>query len=113
MESFHSVLKKEEIYLKHYSSFAFIFILRACLVSWRTQIFEGIFADFKAKIRRHTGVWQEFLTQKPTKFTEKTCGKDAEQALIFILTRIPISASEILHNTRSIDYTIFEWNDDP
>ena len=39
------------------------------------QIFEGIFADFKAKIRRHTGVWQEFLTQKPTKFTEKMRAK--------------------------------------
>lgn len=34
-------------------------------------IFEQIFFADKAKICRHTFVWQEFLTQYATKFAEK------------------------------------------
>ena len=36
------------------------------------RIFEQIFFADKAKICRHTFVWQEFLTQYATKFAEKT-----------------------------------------
>ena len=36
------------------------------------RIFEQIFLQTKAKICRHTFVWQEFFTQYATKFAEKT-----------------------------------------
>ena len=48
---------------------------RACSVSFYVRIFEHNFDEDKAKIRRHTVVWQGFLTQSSSKFAEKTCVK--------------------------------------
>ena len=55
--------------------------VRACSVSFYAQIFEHDFVSDKEKIRRHTVVWQGFLTLSPAKSAEKMCGKDAKQAL--------------------------------
>ena len=49
------------------------------------RIFEQFFAD-KAKICRHTFVWQEFLTQYATKFAEKTWIDAYEHELLFCVT---------------------------
>ena len=58
--------------------------VRACSVSFYAQIFEHDFVSDKEKIRRHTVVWQGFLTLSPAKSAEKMCGKDAKQALKMI-----------------------------
>ncbi|WP_302161340.1 hypothetical protein, partial [uncultured Ruminococcus sp.] len=47
-------------------------IFRTCLHKKYMWIFEHNFVADKAKICRHTFVWQEFLTQYATKFAEKT-----------------------------------------
>ena len=47
--------------------------LRAFSVYRRVRIFEHNFVEGKEKIRRHTVVWQGFLTQDSAKFAEMTC----------------------------------------
>ncbi len=54
------------------SSRFFCEIFRACIHRKYMRIFEQFFFADKAKICRHTFVWQEFFTQYATKFAEKT-----------------------------------------
>ncbi len=55
---------------------------RTCSHRICAYIFEHNLAENKAKICRHTGVWQEFLTQLSDKFAGKICAIDYESKFL-------------------------------
>ncbi len=56
--------------------------LRTCSHRICAWIFVHDFDECKAKVRRHTGVWQGLSTQQSAKFAEKTCAISYENKFL-------------------------------
>ncbi len=66
--------KKQSHFKKKYQSLRFKDDFRACLISVPCGLLQHHFFDNKEKRRRHTDVWQVFLTQLAEKCAKKPCG---------------------------------------